>query len=287
MELLQLKYFYEAAKLQHISNTAKKLNVAQPSITQSIHRLESELGVKLFRASGRNIVLTEYGIYLRDRIAPVINILDSLPEEIADMANLNKNTIKLNVMAASTVLTSALIEYQKLHDNIKFMINQTNESETADIDIFTQPFYQKTGKTTYVFSEQIFLAVPRKSAYSELDSIFLENVRNENFISLAGSKALRQICDRFCMHSGFTPKIIFESDSPAAVRNLIGAHMGIGFWPQYTWGSIDETSIKLLPIKSPICQRDIVIKCNGDQNKKEVLDFFEFLKNYFERLNSY
>lgn len=47
MELLQLKYFYAVAINQHISNTAKQLHIAQPSLTQTIHRLENELGVKL------------------------------------------------------------------------------------------------------------------------------------------------------------------------------------------------------------------------------------------------
>ena len=57
MELLQLRYFYAVAINQHISNTAKQLHIAQPSLTQTIHRLENELGVKLFKSSGRNIVL--------------------------------------------------------------------------------------------------------------------------------------------------------------------------------------------------------------------------------------
>lgn len=289
MELLQLRYFYEVAKNQHVSNTAKLLHVSQPSLTQTIHRLEAELGVKLFKSSGRNIILTEYGEYLKRKIEPVIETLDSIPDEIAELARLNKNTICLNVLAASTIAVDALIAYQEINNHIKFRIIQNTRSEEADITISTSPFYQKTNDNTYTFSEQIFMAVPWTSEYADCESIELSEMKENNFISLAGSKALRQICDMFCIHSGFRPKIIFESDSPAAVRNMIGANLGIGFWPQYSWGSINEEKVKLIPIRSPKCRRDIIIIQSKDESKnnfEETEKFFAFLTSFFENLKN-
>ena len=45
MELLQLKYFYALAKTQHVTRTAEQLHIAQPALTQTINRLEKELGL--------------------------------------------------------------------------------------------------------------------------------------------------------------------------------------------------------------------------------------------------
>lgn len=287
MELLQLKYFYAVAVNQHISNTAKQLHIAQPSLTQTIHRLENELGVKLFKASGRNIVLTEYGSYLFNKIKPVIETINEIPFEIAEMAKLNKNIINVNVMAASTIIIDALIKYQEVNKDVKFQINQSSKSDMADITVFTQPFYQKQNEYTYVFSEEIYMAVPETSVYADKESISLEMMKDKGFISLAGSKPLRQICDRFCMHAGFSPKIIFESDSPAAVRNIIGANMGVGFWPQFSWGSINENTVKLIPISSPVCRRDIIVTRSDDDSKsnyEEVCRFYNYLIEYFESL---
>ena len=56
MEITQMKYFLEVAKTQHMTQSANKLHIAQPALTQSIHRLENELGVPLFLHKGRNIV---------------------------------------------------------------------------------------------------------------------------------------------------------------------------------------------------------------------------------------
>lgn len=48
MELLQLKYFKDAAELENFSKAAKKNMVPQPSISYAIKNLEDELGVPLF-----------------------------------------------------------------------------------------------------------------------------------------------------------------------------------------------------------------------------------------------
>lgn len=64
MELLQLKYFRELAQSQHLSKTAEKLHIAQPSLSQTLRRLETELDTPLFDRVGKRIVLNDYGKFL-------------------------------------------------------------------------------------------------------------------------------------------------------------------------------------------------------------------------------
>lgn len=82
MELLQLEYFYAVAQNQHMTRTAEQLHIAQPSLTQSIRRLEKELGVPLFYHSGRNIALTEYGVALQEALTPVLKTLHQIPNQL-------------------------------------------------------------------------------------------------------------------------------------------------------------------------------------------------------------
>ena len=48
MELLQLKYFCDAAQSENFSKTAKKFGVPTSNISQSVKRLEKELSTPLF-----------------------------------------------------------------------------------------------------------------------------------------------------------------------------------------------------------------------------------------------
>lgn len=209
--------------------------------------------------------------------------IDDIPEQLKMMVELEGETIHMNVLAASSLVMEAIIEYKKEHEDIHFQLQQNSESELYDVAITTKLFYQGSDdKNSFACAEEIYLAVPRNKKYQGRTSIRLSEAADEGFISLLGSREFRYICDRFCQHAGFTPRIIFESDNPSAVRNMIAANMGIGFWPEFTWGSAQNEHVRLLKIEEPVCQRDIII--NYNQNKtdnRNVIEFYRFLTDFF------
>lgn len=284
MELTQLKYFLEVARTQHVTKSAETLNVAQPALTQAIHRLEKELDVPLFAQKGRNIVLTPYGTFFYEKLRPLLSTLNSLPDQLHLMAKTENTTIHLNVLAASTLVTEAIIEYQKIDDEIRIQIQQNEQNDFYDIGVTTRLFYQEPESphnSIFVCTEKIYLAVPSSHKLAAGNSIRLAEAADEGFISLMGSRQLRLICDRYCQHAGFSAKIIFESDSPAAVRNMIAANMGIGFWPEFTWGKLDTDKVKLLEIEEPLCRRDIIIDYKLNKtDSSTVTDFFDFFTDF-------
>jgi LysR family transcriptional activator of nhaA len=56
-----LRYFWTVARKGGVRKAAEELHVSQPSISAQLRLLEESLGQKLFRRSGRNLVLTETG----------------------------------------------------------------------------------------------------------------------------------------------------------------------------------------------------------------------------------
>ena len=284
MEIMQIRYFLEAAKTKHMTNSAKNLHITQPALTQAIRRLEKDLGVPLFTARGRNVILTEYGKYLQRKLEPLMEQLDAIPEQLKMMIALEGETIHMNVLAASGLVMEAIIEYKKDHEEIHFQLQQNSESELYDIGVTTKLFYLgQDEENRFACGEDIYLAVPENQRYRGKTSVRLAEVADEGFISLLGSREFRYICDRFCQHAGFTPRIIFESDNPSAVKNMIAANMGIGFWPEFTWGSIENERVRLLKIEEPVCQRDIIIHYNRNKpDSRNVVEFYEFLTGFFE-----
>ncbi|MBQ8383305.1 MAG: LysR family transcriptional regulator [Clostridia bacterium] len=285
MELMQLRYFCEVAKSQHMTRSAEKLHIAQPALSQAIHRLEGELGVKLFVLKGRNIVLTPYGKYLLEKVEPLLATLDAVPADLAHMAHTDRTTIRMNVQAASALVTRAVIEYQKTR-HIHFELVQSGEDTLCDVSLSTRLSSPKGGRANeYIFTEPILLAVPDSARFARRDAIALAEMREEEFVCLAGTKNFRSICDKYCSKVGFTPKVVFESDSPATVQNLVAAGCGVGFWPRYTWGDFTTSSARLMTISDPLCTRDLVLSMNAlKQDNAEVEQFYAFLVGYLERM---
>ncbi len=284
MELLQLKYFLAAAHYQHITKAANALQIAQPALSQSIKRLEDELGVSLFDRTGRGIVLNSTGKLLQKRLTPILVSLERLPQELKDASTFSSHTVHLNLLSASNVVTECIIAYRVLHPDVNFQLSQTPDDGLCDLTVSSAMPGEALPATTQVIAEEnIFLAVSSSSPYARLNSIDLQDTASESYITLAPSKLLRQIYNRFWEAAGITPHIIFESDYAESVRNLISAGLGIGFWPQYSWEPPSTAAITLLPIRRPLCRRSITLTVNspGERNPM-VADFSSFLVNYVQ-----
>ena len=282
MEFSQLKYFMEVARLQHITKASKHMHVAQPSITKSIRKLEEELDVVLIQKKGRNIELTDIGKALYEYLEEPMKKIEDIPQIIQEAQKEIERTIRLNVLAASRLVTDAIIEYKKEYPHINFSIVQNEKNHNCDIRIATmmEPDKNKTS-LSYVFVEDILLAVPKNSVYATKKDFCLKDVREEGFISLAGHRKFRNICDRFCLEQGFVPKVIFESDNPTAVRNLIEAGIGIGFWPEYTWQDAGE-GVVLLSLQEEKFQRQFQIQMVNENPAVE--QFYTYLIQYFQKV---
>ena len=76
MELTHIRYFLEVARTEHVTQSAKTLCIVQPALTHALHKLEDEIGVKLFRTQGRNIKLTEAGEYFYRKAKPLYDDID-------------------------------------------------------------------------------------------------------------------------------------------------------------------------------------------------------------------
>lgn len=283
MELLQLKYFLAVAESEHMTNTAKQLHIAQPALTQSIHRLEQELGVSLFERAGRGIRLSPAGAYVRDRVKPAMKTLENVVRDVQLFQQGEQGVVRVGVHAASGVAIDGIAAYSELNPHVSFEITQDERERHRDVIVTTiTPRGSSTVENAVEkipFSERIGIAVPASSTLG--DTASLADFANDRFIALAGSRRFREVCDTFCAHRAFTPHIAFESDNPLVVKKMIGLGLGVGFWPDHSWGDLDPASCRLVHLRETEFMRDVIVaktsRCTPDS---EAQRFYEFLLDY-------
>lgn len=87
MELRVLNYFLAIAREENFTRAAQQLHVTQPTLSRQIADLEQELGVKLFRRSNHNVVLTEDGMILKRRAQELLTLADKTKRTFCTGAN--------------------------------------------------------------------------------------------------------------------------------------------------------------------------------------------------------
>ena len=142
MELTHIKYFLEVARTEHVTQSARNLCIVQPALTHAIHKLEDELGVKLFKTSGRNIKLTEAGDYFYKKVKPLYEDIEALPARLRAKSDKQAVTISVKVLAASSFVANAIIQYKKKTPGIRFYLVQKEESTLYDICVQTFAEYR-------------------------------------------------------------------------------------------------------------------------------------------------
>ena len=78
MNITQLEYIKAVAELRGIRKAASRLHVTPQAISSSIHRLESELGVRLLERHKNELEPTAFGLRFANRVGPILMALQDL-----------------------------------------------------------------------------------------------------------------------------------------------------------------------------------------------------------------
>jgi DNA-binding transcriptional LysR family regulator len=106
MELRHLKHFMVLARLKNFNQAASQLNLAQPSLSRSIQKMEDLLGVKLFKRGANSLSLTTYGELVLEHGESIIYHVDYLESEIQSLSGIESGQL---IIGASPIPSNSLI----------------------------------------------------------------------------------------------------------------------------------------------------------------------------------
>lgn len=291
MEFLYLKYFKKIAEYEHITRAAQELHVAQSALSRVLKSLETELGVKLFDRSGKNIILNKNGKIMLEYTNQILSLINDMKRDLHEQHDKNP-TIIILVKVASKFLPDIISGFHKIHPDVNFIIIQNdiddikkNQIWDVCIDASINPIEDK--HTNLLLKEEICLAMPKDHPLAVNDSVYLEEVSSESFIGMQKGSRMNEIADYYCNRAGFHPNIILESDNPATLRGLMRIGMGIAFNPIITWKEMSDDKICLVKIKGEHCFRYINLSLKDKKHYSNIiLDFKKYLISFFASLKS-
>ncbi len=235
MELLQLKYFCDAAVSENFSLTAKKFDVPPSNISQSVKRLEKELGVNLFSRRANRIFLNETGKKFYKKISSALTILSDAVMEATDDANSGK--IKICINSNRRIVMRAIEKYRRVYPDVEIITSHFVDPALDSFDVIVDS--DDSGFLDYekrlMISEKIMVAVIKGSKYADIQTINISDLSDEVFVTMKEKTSLYKLTKSICDDFGFKPRIAVQSDDPFYVRKCIEAGLGISFVPSFSW----------------------------------------------------
>lgn len=121
------RVFYAVAKHKHMTKASEELHISQPAISQSIKKLEGQLGGTLFLRSNKGMGLTEEGKMFYEYVKGALELINNAENEFTSFKDLSKGEIKIGCSTTLTklVLMNALKDFHLDYPNIN--INITND----------------------------------------------------------------------------------------------------------------------------------------------------------------
>ena len=157
MNIDQLKYFADLAKTNSITNTAKRMFISQQALSESIKRLENELGCTLVNRSKTGVEFTDDGKAVLEYANKMLEQHKSLENHLQNKYNKNYLQGKLSIGVGPTVsnvfLPKLMLKMHRQYPDIKLHILEASRDailsmlNTSDLDFGIFGVYTDENKT--------------------------------------------------------------------------------------------------------------------------------------------
>ena len=291
MELLQLQYFLQLADLQHVTKTAQRLHVSQPSLSATIKKLEAELGVPLFIRKGRNIALSPYGEAFKVYVEEIFLSLENGKQAIARMKNEDNGVLNLGLLSPY-VWNELFFLFNDHHPDIK--INRQSiegyRFETSllngDIDFYLGGLNQieamDTSRLQYVplYEDNMVLLVNKDHPLAARKEIDLRECRDEPFINLAAETNLQQFINHLFQQAGFEPKVVMTCDYTLRDQ-MVAEGYGVSITTQLGAQKSSVSDVMPIPITYPAEERKLGLVWRKKRVFSAPMEKFYEVANHF------
>lgn len=287
MDKQQLEYFILAADTCNISKAANQLWISQSALSQSIKRLEKELGCLLFTRTGKKIFLNENGKIFYNYVRQMKMCYDNALSEIQETNDTFNREIRLFIGCASLYLPQLMAYLKKNTHEVLFCIFQMESSFTdtkdADLSIIarSQPF--DSPNAALLLEEDILLALPQDHPLAKVGEIERNDLKNLEFISLNTNWALENVVQENCAQYAFHPNVTIRVDNPAVLRTLLCEGLGVAFIPEKTWDiKFSNGGLVLKQMKEISLKRYVYLVWKEDCQKQIARTCASLIKRFFE-----
>lgn len=238
MNMVFLKYFAMVAQTKSFTRAASLLHISQPTVTQAVKKLETELGVYLLKRNNKQVILTPEGERFLAGITKVIQDYEEAVQSVRDYAMLQRGSIRFAVPPLTSVYIFPEVYnlFTAAYPQLKMVISEDSSSDIvrakidnddADAGIIVATRNASHFGAVVVRKVHLVVCIPFSHPLAKHNVIDINWLRDEKlFLHKSDSYSHRAFVAK-CRENHFVPNIEHAFNRIDMIDKMVASGAGI------------------------------------------------------------
>jgi LysR family carnitine catabolism transcriptional activator len=273
MDLRQFEYIVAVADQGTFTKAAISMHVSQPSLSNGVRNLESELGVELFARLGRTVRLTSAGeqvVHVARRVIRDVADLTTVSRSVADVQTGQLDLVALPTLAVDP-LAQLVGQFRSRFPGITIRVGEPEDASSIEREVssgnaelgFTDITTGGTGLVRVeLFRQEVFAVCPPTTDLPE-GPITPEQLATLPLIATPPGTSTRRLLDRVVSRSQVDPNIVVQIHHREAILALVLAGAGVALLPAPMAHDAETRGAAVRPLRPAVTRRIGVVHRPG------------------------
>ena len=294
MELRHLKYFVAVAEELNFARAARRVRIAQPSLTKQIQQLEQELGFPLLYRTKKKVELLDTGHVFLDEAQRLLRQADSAIQSARSTytGESGRLVILFSQSAAPEVLPRILGKYHALYPKVVVDLLEIVTIKNAEAFLGSAMSVALVRSPTFLshelFSfetiqqERFVVALPESHPLAKQKSVRIKTLANEPLIvpPLQPGWGYADTMFQIFRDYGIVPRIAQEGIGALSVVTLVAGGFGVALVPA-SLGNFSLPGVTYRPIQGRCRTSDLTLVWRRDSRASIVRAFLEVVRKEY------
>lgn len=237
MNRRDLEIFTAVADCLGFTAAAAKLHIAQSAVSIGIKKLETELGLQLLHRSGKQVSLTDEGVYLYRRADALLQDFQALSAEMKSLRATESGEVRVGIptMLGNYYFPAILIAFKNRYPGLKVSIFNEGACSIQDLlsrgeidlgSIVMGEVPDDLEVTPYLETELV-ACVANEHRFVGRSSIALEEFVTEPLILFGHGYFQRDMIANVCRQINHVPNVVFEANLVPLITSLVAENQGV------------------------------------------------------------
>jgi len=241
MKLQQLRYIWEVAQHNlNVSATAEALYTSQPGISKQIMMLEDELGVQIFRRSGKHLTeISQAGQEIIVKAGQILDEVENIRKIAMDFSDYTRGSLSIATThtQARYALPDVIKQFMQkfpevslhMHQGTPVQISELASRGIVDFAIATEAlelFENLIMMPCYRWNRSVI--VPQDHPLADESEMTLEKIAAYPIVTYVfGFTGRSQLDDAF-RRAGLNPRVVFTAADADVIKTYVRLGLGVG-----------------------------------------------------------